>query len=298
MMPLSEKTKLSKKLEQLKETLPPEEKWENLSISNDFIFAKVMEDPNVCKVFLECLLGIKINHVEYPETQKVINISKDKKSVRLDVYVEDENHTVYNIEMQVVKKRHLPKRSRYYQGIIDLNLLRKGADYDDLNKSLVIFICTFDYFEKGRHQYTFQNLCVDDPSIALGDETTKIFFNTKGTLDDVNKEVKNVLSFIDGDEPTDVFTRSLEEKIKEIKENKEWEVDYMTLMMRERERYNDGVRDGRAEGEKRGEARATIRILLGSNSSEEKIIKTLQEDMSIAKAEAINYLKLYRENKL
>jgi predicted transposase/invertase (TIGR01784 family) len=240
----------SEEMAQLNATLPPEEQWINLTISNDFIFARVMEDPKLCKMLLEFLLGIKIDHVEYPETQKVIDISRDQKSVRLDVYVEDENHTIYNIEMQITKKRHLPKRSRYYQGMIDLNLLRKGVDYDQLNKSLVIFICTFDYFGKGRHRYTFQNLCVDDTDISLGDETTKVFFNTKGTLDDVSEETKRVLSFIDGAEPADEFTRSLEEKVKEIKENKDWEVAYMTLKMREREKYNDGVRDGRAEGRK------------------------------------------------
>jgi predicted transposase/invertase (TIGR01784 family) len=288
-----ETTISSEELEQLKITIPPEEQWENLGISNDFIFAKVMEDPDLCKAFLECLLGIKIDHVEYPETQKAIHISKDQKSVRLDVYVEDENHTIYNIEMQVVKKRHLPKRSRYYQGMIDLNLLRKGADYDELNKSLVIFICTFDYFEKGRHRYEFQNLCIDDPGIALGDETTKIFFNTKGTLDDVSEEAEKVLSFIDGNQPTDEFTSNLAEKVKEVKENKEWEVAYMTLMMREREKY----KDGREEGIQLG-ANGIISTLLDLNYSNEEIISTLQKKLNITEFQASEYLEQYYANNL
>jgi predicted transposase/invertase (TIGR01784 family) len=178
--------------------------------------------------------------------------------------------------------------------MIDLNLLRKGVDYDNLNKSLVIFICTFDYFEKGRHRYTFQNLCVDDPAISLGDETEKVFFNTKGTLDDVSEETKRILSFIDGAEPADEFTRSLEEKVKEIKENKDWEVAYMTLKMREREKYNDG----RKEGIQLGEARGIISTLSDLNYSNEQILATLQKKLGITASQADKYLEQYYANNL
>lgn len=54
------------------------------------MFAKVMRNPELCKGMLERLLDIQIDHIEYPEEQKAINISKDSKSVRLDVYLRDE----------------------------------------------------------------------------------------------------------------------------------------------------------------------------------------------------------------
>jgi len=78
-------------------TIPEDELWENLKISNDFIFAKVMRNPELCKGLLERLLDIKIDHIEYPEEQKTIDIAKDSKSVRLDVYLKDGNGTVYNV---------------------------------------------------------------------------------------------------------------------------------------------------------------------------------------------------------
>lgn len=116
-------------------------------------------------------------------------------------------------------KKNLPKRSRYYQGMIDLNLIEKGADYNGLNKSFVIFICKFDLFGQDRHRYTFENLCREDTSLRLGDETTKLFFNTKGTLDDVSEETKHVLNFIENNAPEDTFTERLKEELKKIKEN-------------------------------------------------------------------------------
>ena len=104
-------------------------KFEDLTISDDFMFGIVMRDPKNCKPFLETILNVKISRIEYPEDQKTINLSLDAKSIRLDVYVEDDSNTVYNIEMQNGHHENLPKRTRYYQGIIDLNLLDKGMDY-------------------------------------------------------------------------------------------------------------------------------------------------------------------------
>ena len=116
----------------IKITLPEEQYWENLKLSNDFMFAKVMRNSELCKELLERLLDMPIDHIEYPEEQKVIDIAKDSKSVRLDVYVKDGKGTVYNVEIQTTSNRNLPKRTRYYQGMIDLNAIEKGADYRNL----------------------------------------------------------------------------------------------------------------------------------------------------------------------
>ena len=63
-------------------------KFEDLTISDDFMFGIVMRDPKYCKPFLETILNIKISRIEYPEDQKTINLSLDAKSIRLDVYVQ------------------------------------------------------------------------------------------------------------------------------------------------------------------------------------------------------------------
>ena len=63
----------------------------------------------------------RFSKISYPETQKTISITADAKGVRFDVYVEDEEDTVYDIEMQIANTKNLSKRSRYYQGMIDVN---------------------------------------------------------------------------------------------------------------------------------------------------------------------------------
>ena len=218
--------------------------FEELEFRDDFIFGVIMRNPKYCKPFLETILGIKISGIEYPKTQETIDITANAKSVRLDVYVEDEHNTVYNIEMQVSTNKNLPKRARYYQGMIDLNILEKGEDYKNLKRSYVIFICTFDLYGKGRHIYTFENRCLQDYEIAFGDETTKIILNTKGTMNDVSPEMKRLLDYIDGREASDDFTTRLEAAVKSVKHNEKWRVEYMTLEMRYRELLEQGLEQG------------------------------------------------------
>lgn len=46
-------------------------KWEELGISNDFLFGKVMRNPELCKELLQRILpDLKIDHIEYPQLQR------------------------------------------------------------------------------------------------------------------------------------------------------------------------------------------------------------------------------------
>lgn len=130
-------------------------KYEELDITDPFIFAKVMSEKELCKQLLENILNIKIRDIVYVDYEETIQMTAKSKGIRLDIYVEDDDNTVFNLEMQTTTYKELPKRSRYYQGIIDLNMIEKGESYDILKESYVIFICTFDFFEKGRSVYEF-----------------------------------------------------------------------------------------------------------------------------------------------
>lgn len=208
--------------------------WENLGISNDFLFGKVMQNPKLCKELLQRILpDLKIDRIEYPELQKAIKPDADAKSIRLDVYVKDDKNVVYNIEMQASDTKELPKRSRYYQSLMDLQLIDKGQTYRRLNRSFIIFICLEDIFGHGRHIYTFENLCKEDSSISMGDETTKIFLNADSTMDDVSKELKAFLDYVAGKITNDAFVQELDEAVEKAKQNREWRHEYMTLLMRD-----------------------------------------------------------------
>lgn len=52
-------------------------KFEDLTISDDFLFGIIMRNPKYCKPFLETILNVRISRIEYPEGQKTINLSLD-----------------------------------------------------------------------------------------------------------------------------------------------------------------------------------------------------------------------------
>ena len=284
--------KEEKDLSQMENRLPREERWENLSLANDFIFVKAMKDPEICKEVLEALLGKKIKAISYPEGQKVIDITAASKSIRLDVYLNDED-AAYNIEMQTTDKKNLPKRSRYYSSMIDLDVLEKGMDYNALPKSFVIFICTFDPFSKEYHKYTFRNVCEELSSLSLDDGVTKMFFNTKGVKGSISDAAKNFLNFIESNEAVDDFTKRLKDKVDSIKENKEWRLEYMTLMMEYREKYNEGRADGvaeeRAEWEKKEAAWTLERTALENEKA------ALENEKVAWNDEKLQLLKIIKE---
>ncbi len=174
--------------------------------------------------------------------------------------------------MQATENRNLPKRTRYYQGMIDLNILEKGENYKDLKRSFVIFICTFDLFGEERHIYTFENRCLQNPELGLGDDTTKIILNTKGTMDDVTPEMKKLLDFIDGKEPEDDFTRELDEAVQAVRKNEKWRLEYMTLQMNYQEKYEQGMEQGIEQGMEQEKINSAMRMIEDGGLSLEKIV--------------------------
>ena len=212
--------------------------FDELTITDDFMFGAVMSDSKRCKPLLEYVLGIKIIKIEYAEKQKVIDLEYRAKGVRLDLHIIDDKGVVYNVEIQTSSDDNLPKRIRYYHDVLDLNLLKKSADYEALPKCYVIFICTFDFFEKSRYMYTFKRQCQEDASVYLNDEAITIVLNTQGTIGDIDDELRNALRYMAGQTPTGKYATDLDKAVKEVKESDEWRAGYMnyTVKLRDHER--------------------------------------------------------------
>ena len=225
--------------------------WEELTIRDNFLFQKVMHNKRLCMWLITKLLGIKVKDIIYPEAEKTVEASPTQKGIRLDVYVVTEDGTMIDIEMQTADKSigWLPKRTRYYQAMIDLNVLGKGKDYLELKQSFVIFICTFDPFPKSdRKIYTFTNLCHEQTGLELGDETVKIFLNTKGTIGEVDEDINKFLAYVDGKAAEGKFTQDIAAEVERLKQHNETRLEYMTLMMELKEQRREGYDEGHDKG--------------------------------------------------
>ena len=152
----------------------------------------------------------------------------------MDIYVEDEENTVYNVEMQVEDKKDTPKRSRYYQGLLDSKLLPAGSkSYNLLNKSFVIFICHFDPFGEKRCCYTFEERCLENLNLPLGDGTQKIFLSTVGeNKEELSPVLVEFLEYLKN--PRNIKIKSkkianLNNRVEQIKFDAKVRSRYMTL---------------------------------------------------------------------
>lgn len=246
-----------------------------VTIQDDLMFGTVMADPEYCKPFLETILGIKIKKIEYPERQKAVDIAINAKSIRMDVYVEDGEHTVYDVEMQRGTNRNLPKRTRYYQGMIDLNILAKGEDYVHLKKSLVIFVCTFDPFGYDEYLYRCgEYYQISDGSYhPLGDDAWKVFVNADGHKGNVSNRFKTLMRYIMEGEAEDPYTQSLENKVAAINNNDEWKVSYMTWAIKIADERREARMEGREEGREEGRREGNISTLYGLYSDGDITLK-------------------------
>ncbi|MCR5386888.1 MAG: Rpn family recombination-promoting nuclease/putative transposase [Treponema sp.] len=252
-----------------KEKMTPDEKWDNATLANNFIFYKVMRNhPEACKHLIELLLKIKVNSMEI-HGEEVIDIDHDAKGIRLDVFVKEDNR-MYDIEVQVVNTKELPERARYYQGLMDLDSLKSGQKYRELPDSHIIFLCLEDIFKNGLPVSTFENICLEDLKTKLNDRAYKHFFIAPLCARMVeDKEVKDFFEFLISNRAADDYTNSLQDYVKAAKKNAQWKEQYMTYERIQAYAYDNGKEAGIAEGSRQKAIEAAIMLVHDYNATPE-----------------------------
>ena len=79
-------------MEEQKKTL------QELNLADDFLFARVMENEEVCKAVLEKILDLKISRLKLVESQMTKDVAYESKGVRLDIYVEDDEKSAVSVK--------------------------------------------------------------------------------------------------------------------------------------------------------------------------------------------------------
>ena len=290
--------------------------FQELNLSNGFLFPAALEDPETCRLVVECITGETVGELKIKaEYTKLYN--SELKCIRLDVYAKDVVTEVsYNLEMQNKNEYNLPLRSRYYQAQIDVGSLKPGDEYKDLKPLYVIFICNFDPFDKELYRYTFSMQC-EECDFPLDDGVKRIFFSTEGkNKEEVPKILTDFLGYLNDstdayvDQDLDEKVKEIHERIKLLKQDRNVEKNYMHYLsvreaikaaekvaeearkMAEEEKRKAEEEKRKAEEEKRKaeEARDIIREMLFDSIAElGDISETVRE--CIEKEEDINILK-------
>ena len=254
-----------------KKALTPQEKWERATIANNFIFYQVMRNnPDVCKELLEILLEFKIERIEMSQ-EEVVDIDFASKGIRMDVYARDaDGLKAYNIEMQTTDTEELPERSRYYQGVMDVDLLKSGQQYKELKTTYIIFICLDDVFKKGLAKYTFENLCLEDGKTKLNDRAQKVFYICKNYDKLLDKRQKAFLRMVTQNSSSDDFTRRVGGLVESAKRNTQWRQQFMEWDREMACMRAKGREEGREEGTQQ-KALETARNALAMNLTAEQV---------------------------
>jgi len=207
--------------------------FEQLTITNKFMFAMVFSHKEIAKPFLEAVLGIKIYELREPEPEKTIEVSPASKGVRFDVFVKEsgpdgETLRCFDIEMQMEDTHEIPKRARFYQAMRDCEALSRGEKYRDLKELYIIFLCSDDIFGKGRAVYRFKNLEVDDPKIEMGDLSFKNFYIFSKYREIAEKAIREYMEYFATNKAHSPETEDIDRLVKWYQTDSNTRIRYMT----------------------------------------------------------------------
>ena len=246
---------------------------EELTFTDDFMFGTVMKNQFICKGVIERLLHIKVGKIEYPSLQKTIAPFYESKGIRLDVYVSDPER-VFDIEIQTSIPPSLPKRTRYYQSLMDVDNLLRGQSYAELKESYVIFITETDVLGKGKPLYVIRRTIEGDGE-PFGDGSHIIYVNAS-IVDDT--PLGNLMHDFQCVQPDEMYYPVLAERAGAFKNTEKGEI-YMSS------KWEQFVQEISKEAMERGMARGAENAYLSS-------IRAMMEKLSVTAEKAMDVLAI------
>lgn len=264
--------------ENLYRTLPKRHprKLEDLNLIDNFLFQQMISQEETGKEFARLLLGTilgrPVRNVTIIPQKGVPGLDTDLHGIRMDAYIEaysDESvqaqsaldasvspDTIYDLEPNnTYEKKSLPRRMRYYHGLIDTQLLNTGTDYEHLPDVVIIVILPYDPFNKKRMVYTIENQCIEDSSVPYEDGARKIFLYTRGTEGNPSQELKDMLKYIEETTNANVTNQTIEtihNLVKQVKQNREVGINYMKSWEYEKMITDRATQEGLAIGLEQG----------------------------------------------
>ncbi len=263
---------------------------EEMDMIDDFLFTEIMSDKRngieVCRMILSCVLKREIGKIHFTPQRAVPGLSEKLHGIRMDAYVTegDENEddrgdfSVYDIEPdnRSSNKAELPKRSRYYGDLVDVQLLNTGIAYEKLPELITIFILSYDPFGEDALYYEAGSIIKTHPKIPYNDGVRRIYLYVNGKLpddaDEDDKKLGNLLRYIGCSTKanvTDDTTKRLNEIVTVTKSKKDIGVRYMKSWEILRDVKEEGREEERANT--RAETERADRAEQRANSAEQRV---------------------------
>ena len=231
-----------------------ENNLELLPLTDDYIFKRVFAykgNESVLKDFLEALLKIEIKGIKITNPE-IIPYEKGEKRGLLDIKAEINDGTMLDVEMQMKNERNTEERATEYMGKMISEQLQFGEDYQNLKKSIVIFITNYNFLKRnsyhsiGRMKF---DKTIEDEYVNLGydkeDEVASKYIEVH-YIELPKFKKKELSKFTKLDQWMCIFTQNREGIMLAEKENKEIKraintLDFLSKDPKERERHNSIV---------------------------------------------------------
>ena len=242
------------------------------NLSDFALFLTVMKRRKAYQNTLSIILDEPNIHITQVKVEQVILNKSGKRAIRLDAWAQSEDDRLFDMEMQNNSDQDsLPKRSRFYQGLMDVPILKSGkkTKYRHLPSTTIIFI-------------TFTEQCEEIKDLKLEDGTKKIFLNM--TSKNGSKELISLLNYMKNtniNNPEiivkDKRLLELDNIVSEVKESEEWEAVKMDIL-------DIGINKGISQGINQGEIKKLILQVSrkkAKNIPVKDIADMLEEDSSL-----------------
>ena len=242
----------------------------NFTLMSDIFMRNVFKQRECLEYVLQVIME--------KQDLKVIDqiIQKDYKNLQgrsaiMDCVARDSEGKQFDVEIQQDNEGASPKRARYHSGLMDMNTLNPGQDFDELPESYVIFITRDDILG-----YDFPIYHIDrhikEADDSFQDEAHIIYVNSRKQEDTELGRLMHDLHCKNADE---MHSPVLAKRVHELKDTQKG----VELMCHEMEKiYSEGMESG----EKRGELKAkkeTALSLAEMGLPVEKIAKAVNHNV-------------------
>lgn len=220
----------------------------NFTLMSDIFMRNVFKQRECLEYVLQVIME--------KQDLKVIEqiIQKDYKNLQgrsaiMDCVARDSEGKQFDVEIQQDNEGASPKRARYHSGLMDMNTLNPGQDFDELPESYVIFITRDDILG-----YDFPIYHIDrhikEADDSFQDEAHIIYVNSRKQEDTELGRLMHDLHCKNADE---MHSPVLAKRVHELKDTQKG----VELMCHEMEKiYSEGMESGEKRGIEKGELKA------------------------------------------
>ena len=224
-----------------------------LTMMSDMFMRNVLKDQESAEEVLRIIIGdpsLTLIDVTVEEDYKNLQ----GRSAVLDCVAKDADGKLYNIEVQQNPDGASPERARYYAGLIDMNTLNVGENFDQLPETYVIFITSYDVLGFNLPIYHIKRK-IEENMEQFHDRSNIIYVNAQNQED---TELGRLMHDFQCRNASEMYNQVLAKRVSMLKDSPKG-VEIMCTEMKKIEEY--GRKQGIEQGQRQAAEKAAISML-------------------------------------